>query len=89
METEIELGPEQVARELYERIQTERAGTVLAVWADGSITVEGYGFFARPHRDGHLRRPLASYPAKTSISYHDVLGRLLDGLREHGLIPPG
>lgn len=79
--------PEDVARVVWERIQVERASTVLAVWADARITTEGFGFYGHRRPDGTWRTPIASFPAKTFITEGEVLEKLLAGLRKHGLLP--
>src|SRR4029078_13110919 len=35
---------EAIARLVYDRLETMRAGRVLAVWPDGTVTEEGFGF---------------------------------------------
>jgi hypothetical protein len=75
---------ESIASELYNRIRTERDGRVLAVWFDGSITVESFAF-----RDGRwLAREgwepaLLSIPAKAPLSYREILDRLQIAIARH------
>lgn len=78
---------EDVAREVFERLPRERDGTVLAVWKDGTITVEDFGFRGRRTTSGRLE-PIVTYPAKAPLSYYEVEQRLVAGLRRHGLLPP-
>jgi hypothetical protein len=67
---------EDVVRDLYERLKTERAGTVLALWPDGGVTVEGFGFHRQRERDGVMVDPLLTVPAKSPITFRELLERL-------------
>ena len=78
---------EEVAREVYERLAKERDGRILAVWKDGSITVEGFGYRGKRTPDGIIE-PVVTYPAKAPMSYEEVLERLERGLERRGLLPP-
>jgi|GEM_PF-2913467 len=70
-----------LAEELHARLQQERDGSVLAVWYDGSITVEPFSFReGRRLPDGSWEPSLISIPAKASLTVHDIRTRL-----EHAL----
>ena len=79
---------EEVAREIYERLSQELDGMVIAVWADGTVEVVGFGFRGRRDAEGAWHEPVATYPAKSPMSYREVLERLERGLQKHGHLPP-
>lgn len=79
---------EGICREVYDSLAVTRAGMVLAIWRDGSVTTEGFGFRGRRRSDGSLIEPVASFPGRASLTYYEVLQRLLAGFRRHGLLPP-
>lgn len=85
------LGPdmllEDVVDEVAGRIWTERAGSVLAIWADGRMTVEGLGFYGHRRADGTWSVPLASFPALRPVTHEQIETRLMRQLRRHGLMP--
>ncbi|MCC7365418.1 MAG: hypothetical protein IT303_13715 [Dehalococcoidia bacterium] len=79
---------DQVARDVYDRVRSERDGTVIAVWGDGGVEVVGFGYRGRRTHDGAWLEPIASVPAKAPITYHEIRTRIERGLRRHGLLPP-
>src|SRR6185312_14853061 len=68
---------EAIARLVYDRLGTMRAGRVLAVWADGTITEEGFGFPGQRRSGDGWESAVTSFPAGTQMSYYDMLQRLL------------
>ncbi|MGE5595921.1 MAG: hypothetical protein ACM3S1_07795 [Hyphomicrobiales bacterium] len=78
---------EAVAEDVYRMMRENRYGTVIAVWKDGSITVEGFAFRGRRQPDGARIEPIVTYPSKASLTYREVLERLIAGLQRHGLLP--
>lgn len=79
---------EGISREVFDALADTRAGMVLAIWRDGSVTAEGFGFRGRRRSDGTIIEPVASFPGRASLTYFEVLQRLLAGFRRHGLLPP-
>lgn len=77
---------EDVAREVFERLSRERDGTILAVWKDGEITVEDFGFRGRRTAAGRIE-PIVTFPAKAPLTYYDVEQRLTAALQRRGLLP--
>ena len=75
-----------IARWAFESLASQPDGTILAVWPDGSMTQEGFGFRGR-RENGRLIEPVATFPAKTHLSYHGVHKRLHDGFVRRGLLP--
>ncbi|MCK9520660.1 MAG: hypothetical protein M0R74_16795 [Dehalococcoidia bacterium] len=68
---------DDVATELYSRLRTERDGRVLAVWLDGTITVEPFSFRdGRRHPGGEWEPVLLSLPAKAPLSFREIMDRL-------------
>lgn len=78
---------EGIARWAYEALPAMRAGTVLAIWPDGSTSVEGFGFRGR-REDGRLVEPVASFPAQSTASFRDLRRRVVLGFVRRGLLPP-
>jgi len=79
---------EAIARLVYDRLETMRAGRVLAVWPDGTVTEEGFGFPGQRRRGDGWESAVTSFPAGTQMSYYDMLQRLLARLRVLGLMAP-
>jgi hypothetical protein len=75
------------AHEIYARLEEARLGTVLAVWKDGGVSFEGLGFQGRRTKDGDREQPLVTFVAGSGLSYHQILQRLAQALRVHGLLP--
>ncbi len=68
---------QRIAEELHARLHKERDGSVLAVWYDGSITVEQFSFReGRRLPDGSWEPSLVSIPAKAPLTVRDILARL-------------
>jgi hypothetical protein len=78
---------DEVARNIYNLLQSERWSTVVAVWKDGSVSTHGLGFRGRLQPDGTYEHPLLTYVAGSDLSYHEVAARLTSALLQHGLIP--
>lgn len=77
---------EDVVDDVAEPVRTGRAGLVVAVWADGRVTVEGLGFYGHRRDDGSWSVPVASFPTLKPIAREEVHARLLLGLKRHGLL---
>lgn len=77
---------EDVAREVFERLSRERDGTILAIWKDGSVTVEDFGFRGRRTATGRIE-PVITFPSKSPLTYHEVEQRLTAALQRRGLLP--
>lgn len=75
-----------IARWAYDALSSYRDGTILAVWPDGSMTQEGFGFRGR-RDDGRLVEPVATFPAKSPLSYSEMRKRVHDGFVRRGLLP--
>ena len=78
---------EGIARWAYEALPAMRAGTVLAIWPDGSMSEEGFGFRGR-REDGRLVEPVVSFPGGVTTSFWDVRRRVVLGFVRRGLLPP-
>ena len=78
---------EGIARWAYEALAAMRAGTVLAIWPDGSMSEEGFGFRGR-RVEKDLFEPVASFPAQSTMSLRELRRRLLLGFVRHGRLPP-
>jgi hypothetical protein len=68
---------EALARSAYGALAQQPAGTILAVWHDGSFTREGFGFRWR-QADGKMIEPVVTFPSKSAISYEELRRRLVD-----------
>jgi hypothetical protein len=78
---------EALARSVYNALAQQPAGTILAVWRNGSFTREGFGF--RWHQaEGKMIEPVVTFPSKSAISYRELRKRLTDAFRIAGLVPP-
>jgi hypothetical protein len=80
--------PEDVAARVFELMQLEHPRRVIAVWPDGSITVEDFGFYGRRRQDRSWDVPLLSFPAGSMASEHEILQRLRERLRLRALLRP-
>jgi hypothetical protein len=79
---------EGIARWAYEALPAMHAGTVLAIWHDGSMSEEGFGFRGRRQEDGRLVEPVASFPGRVTTNFWEVRRRVLLGFVRRGLLPP-
>jgi hypothetical protein len=74
-----------IARWACDALSGMRAGTIVAVWADGSMSSEGLGFQGR--RDsGRVLEPVATFPAGSMLSFHEIHATLLAAYEKHGLL---
>ncbi len=53
----------RLAEEVQAALASMRAGSVLAVWEDGSLTVEKFSFWARRLPDGAYEKPVTTFVA--------------------------
>jgi CubicO group peptidase (beta-lactamase class C family) len=75
-----------IARSAFEALAKQPDGTILAVWSNGSTTQEGFGF--RGRRDnGRLVEPVATFPAKTPLSFYEIRKRVEVAFVRRGLLP--
>lgn len=79
-------GLEEIAAEVIATLGTLRAGTVLALWGDGSFSVEPFAVWSRRGADGSLELPLATFvPGGEGPSPDEVLAKLQRAVERLGL----
>jgi hypothetical protein len=71
---------ETLARTVFEALAEQPAGTILAVWHDGSFTCEGFGFRWR-QADGRIIEPFVTFRSKSAITYRELRQKLADAFQ--------
>jgi len=77
---------DDVVDEVMRRLDRERMGTIVSVWADGRLTTHGLGFYGFKRDDGSWSTPVASFTASAPLSREQIRARLLAELRARGLL---
>lgn len=85
---EHQLNLDDLVRSVEARLRVSHGSQAFAVWPDGSVTEEAFGFRHREHQNGQLQVPLATFQSDKRMSQAFIRELITIGLRARGLLPP-
>jgi len=75
----------QIVAKVAELVRQPAAVRVFAVWPDGEVTEEGFGFRGVRRPDGSLEEPVATFVSGARLSPDKIRARIERGARSRGL----